>query len=423
MNYDGKRWVFLVLCIVCNICAGVVYAWSVFVKPIAEQFQWSIAEASLSFAFMTTISAFLPMFAGKLQERVSPRLILIAGGVLFSGGLIALSATASLTQLYVFSVITGLGLALVYPSGTITNMIQFFPDRRGFASGLLTGGASLGAVVWAPVGAMLIETMGVLTTFKLLGIGFGITICLAAWMVETAPAGYRPQNMNRDESNLPSPQGGQAAAVKEIDWPEMLKSPLFYMISGAFFAAATSAMMFFGHVSPIAQDMLGVSAQVAAGVVVSLALANTLGRLIWGYISDKLGRFTVIYILLTMLLAAMVGLTQVTSYFAFVSMVMIVGLCYGGFFSILAPLLADLFGSRFLPVNFGIMFLMVGLGAFTGPRLAALIKAAYGDYSKAFFIAAALDLVGIILIFLASTYRQRKKEDELVLRSQRGKGQ
>jgi OFA family oxalate/formate antiporter-like MFS transporter len=410
VNYDSKRWLFLCLCMVCNICGGLIYAWSVFVKPIADHFHWTIADASLSFTLMTAIGSCLPMIAGKLQERFPARLFLLAGGVFFGGGLLALSNTTSLSQLYIFSVATGLGLTLVYPSGTISNIVQFFPDKRGLASGLLTGGASLGAVIWAPVGAIMIQNWGVLTTFKWMGIGFMITICLAAWMVETAPAGYRPRTMeNEPESAAKTAAGaGGPTIVQDLDWRDMLKSPVFYLVAGAFFAAATSSMMFFGHVSPIAQDMLGISAQAAAGVVVFLAVANTSGRMIWGWISDKLGRFTVIYLLLTFLLAAMLGMTQVTGYFGFVSLVMIVGLCYGGFFSIIAPLLADLFGSKYLAVNFGIMFLMVGLGAFVGPRMAAVIKAASGSYGQAFLIAALFNLVGIGLIFLTSLYQKKQ---------------
>ncbi|SMD05543.1 L-lactate MFS transporter [Sporomusa malonica] len=417
MNYESKRWLYLGLCIICNICAGIIYAWSVFVKPIADHFQWTIADASLSFTIMTTVGACLPMFVGKLQERVQSRMILIAGGVLLGGGLLALSSTTSLTQLYIFSMVTGLGLTLVYPSGTVSNIVKFFPDKRGLASGLLTGGASLGAVIWAPVGAILTETLGVPTTFKLMGIVFMVTIVFAAWLVETAPAGYYPHTRKDDASARTGATeiADTVTTVQDLDWKDMLRSPLFYMIGGAFFSAATSSMMFFGHVSPIAQDMLGISAKAASGVVVLLAIANTSGRMVWGWISDKLGRFKVINILLVLLVIAMIGMTQVSSYFAFASMVMIVGLCYGGFFSIIAPLLADMFGERSLAVNFGIMFLMVGAGAFVGPRLAALLKIATGSYVQAFVTAGVFNLVGIGLVFLASSYWKKQTTESAEL--------
>jgi OFA family oxalate/formate antiporter-like MFS transporter len=166
-------------------------------------------------------------------------------------------------------------------------------------------------------------------------------------------------------------------------------------------------MMLFGQVSLIAQDVVNVSPQFAAGIVGLLAIANTAGRLCWGWISDILGRFPVIFIQLIILAAAMLGLTQATSHFAFASMVMLVGLCYGGFLAIMAPLLADLFGSKYLAVNFGLMFLMVGAGALIGPRLAAVMREATDSYTQAFIIAAMLNLAGILLTLFAKSVAKR----------------
>lgn len=402
MHYESKRWFFLVLCFICNGCAGIVYAWSVFINPISHHFQWPVADVSLSFTLMLALGSLLPFLAGKLQEHIQPRIIILAGGVAFGGGLIGLGYTATRTELYVFSALAGLGLSLVYPAGTISNIVKFFPDKRGLASGLLTGGASLGAVAWAPLAVMMIERVGLLPTFKYLGIGFMVTIVLASWLIEAAPSDYRPPGM---AEMVTAAQGGGALAV---NWTGVLMSPLFYLLAGIFLAVATSGMMLFGHVSLIAQDVVNVSPQLAAGIVGLLAIANTAGRLGWGWISDKLGRFAVIFIQLIILVAAMLGLTQVTSYLAFVSMVMLVGLCYGGFLAIMAPLLADLFGSKYLAVNFGLMFLMVGLGAFIGPRLAAVIRAATDSYAQAFIVAAMLNLAGLLLTCLARSAAKRQ---------------
>jgi OFA family oxalate/formate antiporter-like MFS transporter len=401
MNYDSKRWLFLVLCFICNGCAGIVYAWSVFIKPIVNQFQWSVADVSLSFTLMLALGSLVPVLAGKLQEHIQPRIIILTGGVAFGSGLIGLSYTVTLTELYVFSAMAGLGLSLVYPAGTISNIVKFFPDKRGLASGLLTGGASLGAVAWAPASVMMIERVGLLSTFKYLGIAFMVTIVLASLFIEAAPQGYRPREM----AELAS--ADQEDGTSDINWSEMLKNPLFYLLAGIFLAVTTSGMMLFGQVSLIAQDVVNVSPQFAAGIVGLLAIANTAGRLCWGWISDILGRFPVIFIQLIILAAAMLGLTQATSHFAFASMVMLVGLCYGGFLAIMAPLLADLFGSKYLAVNFGLMFLMVGAGALIGPRLAAVMREATDSYTQAFIIAAMLNLAGILLTLFAKFVAKR----------------
>jgi OFA family oxalate/formate antiporter-like MFS transporter len=401
MNYDKKRWLFLVLCIVMNACAGIIYAWSVFQKPFIAQINASAADVSLSFTLMLAIGSFVPIVVGKALDYVQPRYILALGGILFGGGLMGLSQVDSLARLYIFSTITGLGVSMVYPGGTVSNMVRFFPDRRGLTSGLLTAGASLGAIIWAPVAVTLIESYGLLLTFKWIGIVVLLLICACGFVVQTAPKDYRPQGMVV-ASNIQ-----QNGSGLDRNWVGMLKSPLFYGVAGVFLAGAISGMMIIGHVSPIVQDVLQLSPQAAAGVVVLLALANTSGRLWWGWVSDKIGRFTVVYILLGLGTAAMLGLSMTVSYYWVVGLIMTIGICYGGFLSLMAPCTAELFGAKHLGINFGIMFLTVGLAAVVGPRLAAVVKISSNGYSQAFIIAAALNAVGVVLLAASLHYRKR----------------
>ena len=401
MNYDNKRWLFLGLCIAMNACAGIIYAWSVFQKPFIAQIDASAADVSLSFTLMLAIGSFVPIVVGKALDYVQPRYILAFGGILFGGGLMGLSQVDSLPQLYIFSTIAGLGVSMVYPGGTVSNMVRFFPDRRGMVSGLLTAGASLGAIIWAPVAVALIENYGLSLAFKWIGIFVLLLICACGFMIQTAPKDYRPQGMVV-ASNIQ-----QSGSGLDKNWVDMLKSPLFYGIAGVFLAGAISGMMIIGHVSPIVQDVLRLSPQAAAGVVVLLALANTSGRLWWGWVSDKIGRFTVVYILLGLGTAAMLGLSMAGSYYGVVGLIMTIGICYGGFLSLMAPCTAELFGAKHLGINFGIMFLTVGLAAVVGPRLAAVVKLSSNGYSQAFIIAAALNAVGVVLLAASLHYRKR----------------
>jgi OFA family oxalate/formate antiporter-like MFS transporter len=386
-----------------NACAGIIYAWSVFQKPFIQQINASAADVSLSFTLMLALGSVVPIFVGKALDYVQPRYILAFAGVLFGSGLFGLSFVDSLAKLYIFSTVTGLGVAMVYPGGTVSNMVRFFPDKRGLASGLLTGGASLGAIIWAPMAVALIEEYGLLLTFKWIGIAVLLIIGACGFVIQTAPKDYRPQGMPAVASVQQSGSG------IDKNWLGMLKSPLFYGFAGVFLAGAISGMMIIGYVSPIAQDILKLSPQAAASVVVLLAVANTSGRLCWGWISDKIGRFSVVYLLLALGAAAMMGLSLANSYFSVVGLIMAIGLCYGGFLSLMAPCTAELFGSKYLGINFGIMFLTIGLGALVGPRLAAVVKMASNGYAQAFVIAALLNAAGIGLLTVTLYYRKRMK--------------
>ncbi len=410
-KYDSKRWVFLALCILINVCAGIIYAWSVFQKPLVALINASPAEVSLSFTLMLSMGSFMPIVVGKAMDYVSPRQVLFAGGLLFGGGMLGLSFTNSLTHLYVCASLVGLGVATVYPGGTVSNMVAFFPDRRGLASGLLTGGASLGALMWAPAAVALMAAYDVLTAFRWIG-AIGLTvICLSSLIVERAPRDYRPAGKAVGAARQQKP----AVAVSDVNWAGMLKSPLFYLVAGVFLAAATSGMMIIGYVSPIVQDVLKLTPQAAASVVMLLSVANTGGRLAWGAVSDRLGRFPVIGLMLIVGAAAMVGLSLATTYAMVVAMIMAIGFYYGGFLSIMAPVTAELFGAKNLGVNFGVMFLTVGIGAFVGPRLAAVVKAASDGYGQAFIIAAALNAIALVLLAGAVYCKRRLDARRLVM--------
>jgi len=167
-------------------------------------------------------------------------------------------------------------------------------------------------------------------------------------------------------------------------------------------------LLFLGHASSIAQDILKISPQAAAVIVGLLALANTTGRAFWGWVSDRVGRYPIIMLLYILAGTAMIALSRVATYSVFVMLILVIGLCYGGFMGMMASLTADTFGAKYLGVNFGIMFLAVSVAAYAGPRLAAVVKETNnGDYSQAFVIAALLSLVGLIITILAISKKRR----------------
>jgi len=359
-----------------------------------------------------SVSALPMAVAGKAQEYIEPKQVILLGGLFLGGGVFCTGYINQLWQLYItYGLIAGLGIGIVY-AGTVANIVRFFPDRRGIAAGLLSAGFGSGAVILAPVSSRLIELYGVLHTFKILGFVFLIVICGVSRLVKTAPAGYLPAGW---VTSAASSAGGREV---NKDWRQMLTTPLFYILAILFILGTTSGLMIMGHASPIAQEMMKVTPQEAAVIVGLLALANTTGRAFWGGISDKTGRYPILLVMYVIAGMAMLLLAQASTYGMFIASVMLIALCYGGFMGMMASLMADTFGTKYLGVNFGIMFLTVGIAAYIGPRLAAAVKASNnGDYSQAFLIACALNVTGFIIALL-TFYRQRQgqKISENVMR-------
>ena len=164
-----RRWIALAACVAASLCAGIGYAWSVFQRPLAEGAGWSTADIALSFTALLGAGAIASIVAGKAQQYVKPRTVILAGGALIGAGLVCLGFVHSLAGVYAFSFLAGFGMGSVYPGGTMTNVIRFFPDRRGMASGILTAGYGVGGVVCAPLAAALIGRYGLTTTLIVLG--------------------------------------------------------------------------------------------------------------------------------------------------------------------------------------------------------------------------------------------------------------
>jgi OFA family oxalate/formate antiporter-like MFS transporter len=384
------------------MCTGLIYAWSVFQKPLVSLFNWAPADVSLSFTLIMSTAATTAIFAGKALDYVQPRQLMLLGGAVFGAGIGGMGFIQSLAQLYICAVLAGIGLGTVYPGGTMPNMVRFFPDRRGLVSGLLTGGYGIGPVIWAPASVTLVAQFGILATLKIIGVALFIVIGAFSRLVTTAPDGYRPAGWT------PAAGLARGAFGAEKTWQEMLRDPSFYFLASMLTLGYINGMMMIGHASPIAQDLAQITPQAAAVVVGLLAVFNTGGRVCWGWISDKIGRYPVVVILFILGGTGMGALTQASGYYPVVAMIALVGLCYGGFMALIAPFTADFFGTKNLGVNFGIMFLTVAVAAYVGPLLAAMAKQTYGDYRMAFVIAILVNIAGLVLFGAFRLYRNRK---------------
>lgn len=405
-----NRWLILISSVLINLCIGAAYAWSVFQKPLIQQFGWSTSEASLAFTLSLGLVPLAMIVAGKLQDQIGPKRVILAGGIIFSLGLIGAGFTNSITHLYLtYGLLGGIGIGTIYAC-TVANTVKFFPDKRGLASGLVAAGFGSGAMIIAPLATMLIQSVGVLTSFMYLGIAFLILISLFSQFVQTAPAGYKPTGWNP-----PAAASTTASGSVDKNWREMLSEPIFYVLWVMYTVGCISGLMIIGHAAPIAMEVIKVDAVAASTAVVFLALANTAGRIFWGSVSDKIGRYPALIAMFVVAAVMMFTLQTISTYTSFVAVVATLGLCFGGFMGIFPSITADMFGAKNLGMNYGIIFTAYGAAAVIGPRLASYFKEInQGDYSQAFLIAAALSILGVILTFYAQ-YSKKKQEQKIAI--------
>lgn len=400
MTKEINRWQVLIASTAILLCTGAVYAFSVFAGPLSADKGWSMAEIMLAFTINSAISPIPMILGGFLTDKHLAKWTIIVGGLMFGLGFFLTGLVTSPSMLYLtYGLIGGLGQGLAY-SGCLSNTIKLFPDKKGLASGIITAGMGGAAIIAAPIANSFIQSHDALYAFRMLGIFYMIVVAIASFFIKEAPVGFKPVGFNPPEKHKGLPNK---------NWIAMLKTPYFYLIFLMLFTGAFSGLMIASNAAVIGQQMFKLTAGTAALYVSLYSLSNCAGRVVWGSVSDKVGRNNALNIILGVIVLAFVVLVTVSSQAGFAIGIIVLGLCFGGVMGVFPPLVIENYGPVNQGVNYGIIFCGYSGAAFFGPKVAANMAAANGgDFSKAFYVAIAVALVGLILNII---YIQLKKRE------------
>jgi len=400
-----NRWVIAVAAFFMQIALGAVYAWSVFLIPVIKLYHATKPQANLTFTIALVALGITAGFGGYFQNRFGPRAIATVGGILYGLGIILAGFSApNLTLLYLtYGVLGGIGLGLGYIV-PLAMLIKWFPDRRGFITGLAVAGFGLGAAATSPIAAnLLIPSFGVGNTFVALGIVYLVIVVLAAQFYRTAPDGYAPAGWT------PTVRQQAVRATREDTLAGALTSPRWYVLWLILALNVTAGAALISVAAPLAQDFTKVTAGVASVLVISISIFNGAGRLFWGWVSDSIGRpfaFLAIFVIQIITFA----LIPSVSVFAILLIpAAIVGLCYGGGFGTMPAFAADFFGPKNAGTIYGAMLTAWSAGAIVGPILIASV-----DYHTALYIIAGIMLVSCALPLIARVLAQRQTDADAV---------
>jgi len=393
-----SRWWRVVGGLLMNLALGTLYGWSVFVAPLEQRFGWRRADTSMVFTIAVVVFALSFVVAGRIQDKIGPFYCSLTGGILVSLGFFLCAYTASLTYLFVcFGVIGGLGNGFGYAT-PIPVMAKWFPDKRGLAVGLAVGGYGAGSAIFGPLAQLkLIPAYGLATTFQILGVIFLVMTMVGAFLLKNPPTGYRPAGWT------PAAASKTAATTYEFRPGEVLATPAFYFMWVAYALGCSAGLMVISQLVPFARSM-----GIAAGALTTMtlvvgAVGNASGRILSGWISDKVGRINVLRIMIAISMVAMPVLYAVGGNVALLYLLVVaVYWCYGTQLSVNGAATADFWGTRNAGINYGMLFTAWGVAGIIGPRIGGTLFDKYHNYQSAFYTAAALAGIALICELLAT---------------------
>lgn len=392
-----NRWTIAIAGVLMQIALGAVYAWSVFRTPLVRQFGWTISEVTLTFTISIFVLGIAAFFGGLWLNRKGPRIVALTGGILYGLGVFLASFSANkLWWLYLsYGVIGGIGLGFSYIV-PVAVLVKWFPDRRGLITGIAVGGFGAGALITAPVATRLIQSVGVLNTFAYLGIAYLIVTVAASFFMQNPPEGWRLAGWT------PTVSQSSQRARSDYTLGQALRTWQWYALWLLLFLNTFAGISIISQEAPIFQELVGVSAVVAASMVGVASIGNALGRVFWAWVSDFLTRrltFVVMFLLQVVLFwvlpsASVVWLMTIIAF--------LVLMCYGGGFGTMPAFAADYFGSKNVGPIYGLMLTAWGVASAVGPLLIAYMRETTGSYRGALHVIAGVMAVSTLLPILVS---------------------
>ncbi len=401
-NKTINRWVVLIASTSILLCTGAIYAFSVFAEPLSLAKNWSKADVMIAFSINAAVGPIPMILGGFLTDKGLAKWSSVIGGLLFGLGFFLSGFVNSPIMLYVtYGLLSGFGQGLAY-SGCLSNTIRFFPDKKGLASGIITAGMGGASIIAAPIGHHLIENYGVLHAFQTLGCSYLIVVVVASVFIKVAPVNYQPEGWTPASIQ-------QGKAIINKNWLEMLQTPYFYLIFFMLGTGAFSGLMIASNASGIGQQMFGLTAGIASFYVSLYSLSNCAGRVVWGTVSDKLGRNKTLNIIFLVIIFAFIAFLYIPSQIGFAIGIIALGLCFGGVMGVFPPMVMENYGPVNQGVNYGVIFIGYSSAAFFAPKVTADILANNGgSYTYAFYIAISVAFVGLILNIIYKSLKNRQ---------------
>jgi OFA family oxalate/formate antiporter-like MFS transporter len=402
-----SRWTQLLLGLLCMIViASPQYVWTLFTQPLMTSLGTRLPAIQITFSILIVVQTFLSPFQGYLVDKFGPRLLLSFGGAITGLSWVLASQVTTLTGLYLsYGLLGGIGTGIVYV-GVIGHMVQWFPDRRGFATGIVAAGYGMGALITTfPIAESMKDGSYQQAMFRW-GLVFSAVGILAAQGLRRPAA---------SEGSLAGYRGGLRSAQPVNYRPtQMLRTPIFWLMFVMMTMMSTAGLMVTSQMAAFTRDFGMAGALVFGLPLLPLALSldrimNGVTRPFFGWLSDRIGRENTMVIAFTLEGVAMtLWLFTRSSPIAFVLLSGLVLFAWGEIFSLFPSTLTDTYGAKFATTNYGFLYMAQGIGSVLGGPVAAQVHDAFGSWMPVFAIIIAMNFATALLAGVALKPMRRR---------------
>lgn len=415
MEKIRNRWLIAASAVGIHIAIGSVYAWSVYTKPLIQEFGWDLKDTQFTFSLAIFFLGISAAFLGHYLEKKGPRRSGILAAIFFGIGIAGSGLAIHLESIYLlylfYGVFGGIGLGLGYIT-PVSTLVKWFPDRRGLAAGLAIMGFGFAALISSPLIVYLISQVGIANTFYITGAGYFTIIFISSLYLAPPPKDWLPAGFKEGMLNA---KKKISTDLSQLTANEAVKTRRFWYLWSMLFINITCGIAIISVASPMAQEYTGLTPVAAATMVGIMGLFNGVGRIGWASFSDLIGRPAMYSIFFGIQIIAYFLLPGITNALLFQILIFVILSCYGGGFATIPAFIGDVFGTKQLGAIHGYILTAWAAAGMAGPLFAAWARTVTNNYNGTMYFFAGMLGVALLISFLMhreiSKLRQQNKKE------------
>lgn len=398
-HFDNRYLIVLSAFLIQVVMVGCMFAYGVFFKALEADLNWSRTTLSATYSISFLVIGVLGILAGRFSDRFGPRWVLRIAGVLFGLGYALMYFISSPWQMYLFyGLLVGAGIS-AHDVVLLSTVARWFDKRRGIMTGIVKIGAACGQMTIPLLAVVLIDHFGWRAAFAILGCSAVVLLLIGAQGMRRNPPAASDAKVEtglEPESGPSSAQGSKTAAETGLALSATFRTRQFWTLCAVQFAFVTSLVTVPVHIPAHGMD-LGMTPTAAAGLLSIIGLCSVAGRALVGSGADRIGGRRAIMICLMILSSALLVLLFVETPSGLYLFAAIYGVSHGGLLTVVAPLIAEYFGTLVHGQIFGVVLFFGTLGGALGPLLAGIAFDHSGSYQAMFIAMTVLAGIGLVL--------------------------